>query len=627
MNMQNPDFYNYSRLGETRNPDNENPPFAWPGVRIKNINGPLGIDSVKMARGFMRSILTDPEIVSAFNNPTQARQTSINNNPGHYRLNFQFNPEYIERSVAQTPGAVNPILQSMSNLTQPIPGSATFNFTMTFNREMEVAAAGNRADSQLLWEGDDIDPDSKRLKDPGLVGVWADLHMFDLIVGQGITEELLDLVAAFTEVQAIERSANESTTTDGEGEEPKEGEEKEEKASETDPDAITFDKDEFTTNFKANFGNSAFLNPLPVRIVFSDTFMVEGMVTGTSVAFQKFNHRMIPTICQINVNFSAMYLGFAKKNAFLTDNLKAWAKDQAKEIQDNIITDQSNSRIAANAVSFVNLYPNNKINRIPRMGEGQLTWSGKNNPDKETNLDQFLVHSLSNAKSPNTTTYYPETPTTLEHWYNIKKTFLYKDGVNITNSVLSLYSDSRFLPFVITVLYNKKTDVEKEPTYNFKIELVYKYPNPETGLRGTELKSECTFVKTGELYYKQYLGPYIKPSKIITPMVYAAEGTLDLGKLPNLPKINSALIGTENIPYNDNPFLGLRVTTSVAILGSDGTSEISTDLKPIDYLDISWPSSHYNTQFNVSPGIKGTATVVDDANAPKDRRPPDRLEP
>jgi hypothetical protein len=623
MNMQNPDFYNYSRLGETRNPDNENPPFIWPGVNIRNISND-GV-SVRMARGFMRSILTDPEIVSAFNNPTQARQTSINNNPGHYRLNFQFNPEYIERSVAQTPGAVNPILQSVSNLTQPIPGSATFNFTMTFNREMEVAAAGNRADSQLLWEGDDIDPDSKRLKDPGLVGVWADLHMFDLIVGQGITEELLDLVAAFTEVQAIERSANESTTTDGEGEEPKKGEEKEKKASETDPDATTFDKDEFTTNFRANFGNSAFLNPLPVRIVFSDTFMVEGMVTGTSVAFQKFNHRMIPTICQINVNFSAMYLGFAKKNAFLTDNLKAWAKDQAKVIQDNIIIDESNSRVAANAVTFVNLYPNSKLEKGP-----VIKWSGKNNPKRETNLDQFLVHSLSNAKSPNTTTYYPETPTTLEHWYNIKKTFLYKNGVNITNSVLNLYSDSLFLPFVITVLYNKPTTVEKDPTYNFKIELVYKYPNPETGIRDKELKSECKFVKISETYYKQsYTGTRtapLAPSGGFTPMVYAIGGTLDLGKLPNLPKINSALIGTENIPYNDNPFLGLRVTTSVAILGSDGTSEISTDLKPIDYLNISWPSSYNNPIGNESPGIKGTATVVDDANKPREPRLPDRLE-
>lgn len=619
MVMQNPDFYNYSRLGEVRSPDRENPPFIWPGVNIRNING----GGVRMARGFMRSILTDPDIVNAFNTATQPRQTTIDTSKtgsGHYRLNFQFNPEYIERSVAQTPGAVNPILQSVSNLTQPIPGSATFNFTMTFNREMEVANAGNRANSNVLWDGDDLDPTSTRLKDPGLVGVWADLQMFDLIVGQGITPELLDLVAAFTEVQALERSANESTTTDGEGEEPKEGEEKEEKTSETDPDSTSFNKEQFETNFTANFGNSAFLNPLPVRIVFSDTFMVEGMVTGTSVAFQKFNHRMIPTICQVNVNFSAMYLGFAKKKAFLTENLTAWAKDQAGQIDKDLETNTSTARVAANAITSVNVYPNSKLNAKLNL----IEWSGTNHPDKDTNLDQFLAHSLSNAKTPNTTTYYPETPTTLEHWYNIKKTSLYKNGVNITNSVLSLYSDSLYLPFVITVLYNKPTTVEKDPTYTFKIELVYKYPNPETGVRDKEFKSNCNFIKINESYYKAYT---LTSSKAFTPMVYTVGGNLDLGKLPNLPKINSALTGTENILYNDNPFLTLRITTTVNTLNLDGTSTTSADLNPIDYVNVSWPSvSGGDSFYNKSPGFKGTPTIADSVNAPKDFIPADRLE-
>ena len=617
MVMQNPDFYNYSRLGEERNPDRENPPFIWPGVNIRNING----GGVRMARGFMRSILTDPDIINAFNNPTQVRQTTINTsdeNKGHYRLNFQFNPEYIERSVAQTQGAVNPILQSVSNLTQPIPGSATFNFTMTFNRELEVAAAGNRADSQTLWSGKDLeDYTDPRLTDPGLVGVWADLQMFDRIVGQGITPELLDLVSAFTEVQAAERSANESTTTDGE-EEPKDGEEKDSTAQ-TDPDAISFDKNKFDKNYTMNFGNSAFLNPLPVRIVFSDTFMVEGMVTGTSVAFQKFNHRMIPTICQVNVNFSAMYLGFAKKNAFLTTNLTAWAKDQAAQIDKDLETNTSTARVAANTITSVIVYPNSKLNAKLNLTE----WSGTNNPDKDTNLDQFLVHSLSNAKTPNTTTYYPETPTTLEHWYNIKKTSLYKNGVNITNSVLNLYSDSLYLPFVITVLYNKPTSVEKDPTYTFKIELVYKYPNPETGVRDKEFKSNCNFIKINESYYKAYTQT---SSKLFTPMVYTVGGNLDLGKLPNLPKINSALTETENIPYDDNPFLTLRITTTVNTLNLDGTSTTSADLNPIDYVNVSWPSvSGGDSFYNKSPGFKGTPTVADSVNAPKDFIPADRL--
>jgi hypothetical protein len=393
-----------------------------------------------MSRGFMRSILTDPDIVNAFSSANAKHQTQVSasNNAAHYRLNFQFNPEYIERSVSQTIGAVNPILQSVSNLTQPIPGSATFNFTMTFNREMEVAAAANRRDSQTLWDGNDINPDDQRLLDPGLVGVWADIRMFDLIVGQGITEELLQLVSAFTEIQSYERAKNAASASAPANTDT--GDKTDTTTSTATDEGTSFDSSVFETNYKANLGNSAFLNPLPVRIVFSDTFMVEGMVTGTAVAFQKFNYKMVPTICQVNVNFTAMYIGFARKNAFLTDQLTAWAKSEAEGVQQTVVIDQSNARVAANAVNQVNLYPNSKLSIVNK--RGTPVWSGTNNPNATANPDQFLVHSLSNAKVPNTSTHYPESPTTLEHWYNIKKTSLYKNGANITNSVLNLYKDN-----------------------------------------------------------------------------------------------------------------------------------------------------------------------------------------
>ena len=139
-----------------------------------------------------------------------------------------------------------------------------------------------------------------------------DLSIFDKIIGQGISEELVNTLLRFTEKSA------------------------ELNPDEEDETATTFDAETYGQNLNKNIGNSAFLNPLPVRIVFGDLFMVEGFVTGSAVAFQKFNRQMIPTICQINCNLSALYFGFAKKSAFVTDNLEAWyeselAKDEQEE--------------------------------------------------------------------------------------------------------------------------------------------------------------------------------------------------------------------------------------------------------------------------------------------------------
>ena len=39
---------------------------------------------------------------------------------------------------------------------------------------------------------------------------------------------------------------------------------------------------------------------------------------------------MIPTICQVNCEVYALYVGFAQKNAFLTDNLTSWAQSTAQ---------------------------------------------------------------------------------------------------------------------------------------------------------------------------------------------------------------------------------------------------------------------------------------------------------
>jgi hypothetical protein len=82
-----------------------------------------------------------------------------------------------------------------------------------------------------------------------------------------------------------------------------------------------FDVDDARKNLTNNFGNSAFLVSLPIRIVFSSLFMVEGYITSTTVTFNKFNANMVPTQCAVGIQMQAMYMGFAKKDTFLTLSL------------------------------------------------------------------------------------------------------------------------------------------------------------------------------------------------------------------------------------------------------------------------------------------------------------------
>ena len=184
---ENDNFSNYSKLGEARNTSRENKPFAYPGPFSRNIAGTRV--NQKMKRGFMRSIIMDQSIAGAFKTKS----------PGNLRLNFQFNPEYIERNVSQSPGAVNPLLQNPANLTQAVPGTAQFDFKMMFNREAEVAqrekdlllsgTASDSIDRQARAQGFDIDGGlaSSAMTDPGQVGVMHDITIFDSIIGQGIT--------------------------------------------------------------------------------------------------------------------------------------------------------------------------------------------------------------------------------------------------------------------------------------------------------------------------------------------------------------------------------------------------------------------------------------------------------
>lgn len=313
---RNQDFVSYAKLNERKN-TLENAPFMWPGPNHTEIGG----KTTQLVRGFMRSIL--------YQTVGTGTTTAVGTSANGIRLNFQFNPEYIQRDVAQSPGAVNPLLQSITNLTQPVPGTAQFNFTITFNREHEVAMRGDAARDSVFNFAENNSNALTLLNDPSMVGVMHDLSVFDKIIGQGISQELVSTLIKFTQKAA-------ELNTDEENE-----------------NATVFDPKEYEKGLNKNIGNSAFLNPLPVRVVFGDLFMVEGFVTGSAVAFQKFSRQMIPTICQINCNLSALYFGFAKKSAFVTDNLEEWYKSELQKDEQNAKDTKKAEQAVANMLQKV----------------------------------------------------------------------------------------------------------------------------------------------------------------------------------------------------------------------------------------------------------------------------------
>lgn len=459
----NGDFAAYSKLQETRDAGRENPPFKYPGNRIHNING----QSTKLVRGFMRSILLDKDIYSKLGNRGLTT-------PGNLRLNFQFNPEYIERSVSQSPGAINPLLQDPANLTAAVPGTATFGFTMTFNRENEVSAnrvlGGRDKQVKFMWEGNDLsEGDFSKIKRPEIVGVMADLYIFDQIIGQGITPELVDLITLYTQQQVIAKNNAGADQEDFE-------------ATQFNESAL---RESIVTN--ANFGNFAFLNPMPVRVVFSDLFMVEGLVTSSAVAFQKFSYDMVPTICQVNVNLQALYVGFAQKKAFLTNELANWASDTAKasETQNE---EASGAQKQLNAAYKSGVVYFNWGATIDRLKDGKVDEDGSAKElsvfNHTFNSNEYRIPGASGSG----TSYYPGNSAnvndrfvTVPQLYNVGNTDTYINGSRVYNVEDAFQKSSRLLmPTVMEldfsgILGGTEVATIKPTSFNTNFEIVYEY--------------------------------------------------------------------------------------------------------------------------------------------------------
>lgn len=326
-NLASNQFYGASDI-EPFNPNKrnsfDNPPFLWPKKGYTDITG----REIVMQRGYMRSLITSPDAVG--------KAQGIQNR----RLFFQFNPVLLQRSVQQSVGVMNPLLQDPAQLTQPIPGTASFGFELFFNREHEVAAGYDPDNVDYFTISDEL---GKAFV--SRVGVLADILVLDTIIGQGLSQDIIDYMdklstnnfyenqstnrynQIITEVELLEKSGQEE-------------EAKKLRATLPSTEQMRGERKTIQDAFKANQGNSAFLNPLPFRVLFSSLFMVEGLATSVDVQFQKFNRAMVPTQCKVTINMYALYIGFARKDTLLTTQLKEAAKlrDEATEGDAQILT-------------------------------------------------------------------------------------------------------------------------------------------------------------------------------------------------------------------------------------------------------------------------------------------------
>jgi len=295
---------------------------------------------------------------------------------------FQFNPDVIQRGVQARNDIQYWFNQDAAQMTQPIPGDASFGFVLLFNREAEVnsgkyiGGVGGTLKIGSNWsppktgfeevadaasrlsQRDAVNTEAARWAalakahakmtsaaagssfNPAWVtdlGVLVDLMVLDDITGQSISEASVKAIIArnekATEIQVADaaKEALENTTV-----------EEDKKDTAKSKDFVTEE------SLSANVGNTAFLISQPVRVVFTEWFMVEGYISSINVTFNKFSAGMIPTQCVVDIQMQALYMGFAKKDTYLTkigtivnDKLASGTSSKPSTIQQTTVVDPS----------------------------------------------------------------------------------------------------------------------------------------------------------------------------------------------------------------------------------------------------------------------------------------------
>ena len=251
------------------------------------------------------------------------------------KLDFQFNPSQLTRSVTARTDTQLWINQSPSMLLQPGIGDMTFGWQMLFNREAEVQNNYIRRRQRSAFsmekdEGNQLDDFIARhdIDSPEVaarIGVLADIMVLDSITGQRLTEATVNYSHAYA--QAI-RDGNEPP-------------------DENAAVASNLTGSQQETLLQANMTNAAFLIPNPIRAVFSENFMVDGYVNQVTVSLQKFSPEMVPTVAFVDISMNSIYQGFTRKTTVFTA-LAAAMRDQEVSASVNPAAGEDQRKIAEN---------------------------------------------------------------------------------------------------------------------------------------------------------------------------------------------------------------------------------------------------------------------------------------
>lgn len=259
----------------------DNPPFTYPS-RVIRTDDHTGRKNIELKRGYIRTLASNAE-ASAM---------------GIRKCQFQFNPTTLQQSVSMATGMLNVMQQDPAQFAQPMATSQNFSFTLMFDRSMEI----NNDNGKVVTGSDAVDV--WRQNSPGQVGVLRDLQALYNTIGQGYSTQQRDYVAKLL-ADTLKTEASSIT------------------APEDAADQLTAATQKLNSGsfVDINIGNSAFLIPFPVRVVFSSLYVVEGLVSNTSVVFTKFSTTMVPMQCMVTVTMEAKFIGFSKQKTFFTEVL------------------------------------------------------------------------------------------------------------------------------------------------------------------------------------------------------------------------------------------------------------------------------------------------------------------
>ncbi len=295
-------------------PDTTNTAFTDPKVRNPEFDTypkHLPIDNV-IQRGYLRLLgknlaATGTGTAESVGGLDAQNSLQEKRNKLGAKLNFQFNPNQLTRSVTARTDTQLWINQSPSQLLMPGIGDMTFGWQMLFNREAEVQdnfiARTQQKASRLEVDSSPKSIDAL-IADWGVdspqvasrIGVLADIMVLDMITGQRLTEATVEYSQAYAEAVRVRN------------EEPDEN-------AAIISNMTGSQKDNLQT---ANMHNSAFLIPNPIRAVFSENFMVDGYVNQVTVSLQKFSPEMVPTVAFVDISMHAIYQGFARDTTVFT---------------------------------------------------------------------------------------------------------------------------------------------------------------------------------------------------------------------------------------------------------------------------------------------------------------------